>query len=813
LVFVARSLRARAGRTVLEAGLLALALASNAVQFSAADSFVFNRVLYPDAERLVEIHGGLVMREVMTPALIDEWRAQADLFADVQASQTATLFLVDHGQAEMVPAANVTVGLPSLLGIAPRWGRTFAEGDQREIWLQPVLIAESLARQRFGDPAAAVGRRIETSGEPLLVIGVMPAGFEYPDGGRRIWRAFDPRGPLGRSAAIGFWTVARIAPGVTLETLAERMRHRSPAVAAAAGAPAEYVALPAPLRGSVASDDERRLFVLLLGAAACLLLLACASVAHLELAGVTRRLQTFAIQRSLGASRASIVRAVLVEGACIVGVAAVASLVLSRILCEAVTTALPPRTTRGTLNPIDIDARTLLAMALAAGAVWMLASVPVVFAACRANVVELLKMETHLVRSSRLAGIVRASLTVAQIAIAVVLLVGTVLHVRSYRALVAADNGFDSSGVVSLFISIPPQIYRSLQEKRVLGKDAVDRLRARPGILAAADLTAPPSSGTVFAVSELAIDDRPPLHEDIRIAEIDADADYFSVLRIPVRAGRLFRQDEPDTNVIVSETFANRYWHDAGRAVGGRFRRGPQGPWLVVVGVVGHVRSLADPPGAHSQRLFQTYVPRRPIAAASRDAVNAVAASPQLPATGGSYGFVNLIARVDSRSRSADLLETVRAIDRRLVPRAEIVSDVYDRQFGDRLIAAQIIGAFGTFAFIVALMGVYGVVSFMVTSRRAEFGIRIALGATGPLIMQQVLLSSARLLMIGVIVAIACIVAVSGLVQPQLFDVNATDPVVIVGTATLVVLASLAAAWRPVRLATRTDPADLLRAL
>jgi putative ABC transport system permease protein len=803
-----RNLRSRGWRATLSMFLLAVALSANAVVFSVADSLVFRRLPYPDADRLVEIQRvepgtGRANHSTMSAALLDEWRRQTDLFASVHGYLTKTLFLSGAGEPEMVRTADVTVGLIELLGAGPRWGRSFAHGDDRQLDLQPVLLAESLARARFGEPAAAIGRRLETTGDPLLVIGVMPADFRFPSNSIRMWRALDPRGPLARGFA-GVFSIARVAPGVTPGQLEQMMSVRAPDLGQAAGERAAYSARPGPLNGASVGHERRRLLFFLLSAALCLLLIACANVASLELAGAIQRARTYAIQLALGASRARLVRTAMLEGALLVGGAAVFAAVVAHLAADALGSVLPSRLAFASVNPIDFDPRALLFMTGVAGIVWLLSSLPVVMYAGRGNLLDLLKLEGHSLAATRGGSIVRQTLTVAQVALAVVLLVSSVAYFRSYLALLALDKGFDTSGVVTISLTLPPQAYPSPAERHALGKAAIERLLTRPGVLAAALASAPPDSGAAFRVKSLEIDNRAPIDEDITIAELDVDAQYFSVLRIPIVAGRVFEGGESPTSTMVSETFARRYW-PSGNAVGHRFRREPGTPWRHIVGIVGHVRTLADPPGSQGATRFQTYVPRQPPlpplttpAAALRD-------------TGGFFRFIDVMARVDSRSRAGDLFQTVRAIDSRFILKVDFVEDIYAEQFDDRLLATQIISGFGVLAFLIAAAGIYSVMAFLVAQRAREIGIRMALGADARRINQLVLGSSLRLAALGAAIGVGGAIGMGRWAQSQLFGVSASDPATITLVSLGVVATALAATWQPARHAGRIDPRILLK--
>jgi putative ABC transport system permease protein len=447
-----RNITARRWRAALTIGLLALALAATTIVFSAADSLVFRRVAYPAADRLItfdtrDAQTGRPGGGFASAAVLDEWRTQTDLFSGVHGHLYKTIFLIGSGEPELVPAADVTVGVIDLLGVRPRWGRTFSADDTQHTDAHAVLIAEAMARERFGDPARALGQRIETTAELLQVVGVMPASFRFPDGTQRIWRVFDPRGPLARNMGISF--VARVADGVSVTRLSQMMEARSEAVYVAAGARTVLVASPAPMRTARVVAEQRRLLFVLLGAAISLLLTACANAASLELAGALARARTYAIQLAVGASRTELVRTGLLEGMCLVGTAALAAAVRAHLGTDALVRYLPPSLT-ASVNPIDVDYRALLVTTGLAGLAWILSSLPLVAFAWRANLLELLKIEGASISASRAGALWRRSLTVAQVALAVMLLVGSVLYVRSYLGLVRLDKGFDSSGVVAM---------------------------------------------------------------------------------------------------------------------------------------------------------------------------------------------------------------------------------------------------------------------------------------------------------------------------------------------------------------------------
>jgi predicted permease len=801
-----RNLRARGWRAVLTVGLLSVALAGVTVVFSATDSLAFRRIAYPNADHLLTFDAhhpdtGRRASSYASPALLDTWRMQQDLFAAVHGYVYSTIFLTGDGAPELVRAADVTAGLIDMLGVLPRWGRPATEDDSRRTDAQPVMIDETLARTRFGAPSFAVGRRLETTAAPLLIVGVMPASFRFPDGTQRIWRVFDPRGPLARNAGIAL--IARAASNATPQHLASMMQTRSEAVYTAAGVRVPLVASPAPLRGAEASAGQRRLLLVLLGAAISLLLTACANVASLELAGALQRARTYAIHLAIGASRASLVRSVLLEGACTIAASGACAVGLAYGGTRLLVTYLPATLTVS-VNPIDLDARALTMTSGLAMLAWMLSSVPVAAFAWRTSLLDLLKTEGPSVAASRRGTAARRGLTVAQVALAVMLLVGSTLYVRTYLSLIRLDKGFDSSGVVSLSLTIPPQPFGAA-ETGVIARTILERLRARPGVLGAFEGEPPPSTGDSPASSDqIEIDNQPPVETALAIPRLWVDPEYFRVLRIPLVAGRMFEAGDPPTDVIVTEALASRLWPGGG-AVGHRFRESPRREWNRIIGVVKHVRTFADGTTG-PERYFQKYSMRQPPPTAATTASAGGAVS-----SGADYHFLTITARVDSRARAGDLYQTVRSVDARNILKVEFVDDEYARQFADRLLATRIVTAFGLLAFVVAIAGLYGLMAFLVVNRQREIGIRLALGAAPRQIRALVFASAGSLVLLGGAVGIGGALAASRWTQSQLFGVSATDPFTIVLVTLLVVATALLATWQPARQAARVDPSLLLK--
>ncbi len=798
-----RGVRSRGWAGVFAVGILAVALAANAVMFAFADSLVFARDPFPHAERVVRLSGKVESPERLdmpaSAALLESWGRQSDVFAAIGAAADKTLFVLGDGAAEMVRTEDVTIGFLDVLGASPRWGRGFTKGDDQDPGASAVIISEELARRRFGNPTRAPGQTLQATAGPLVVVGVMGRNFVYPNATYHIWRAFDPVGPLARDFGTLF-TYARVSPAVPMAQLARRLEERAPAVGASAGL-STYKADASPLFGA-APADRRTMVLVLLGAALSLLLAACANVASLELASAVRRARAYAVQRALGASRWNLAGQAALEGAMLVAAALALAAGFAWMLTGVLSPNLPDALRLRSNNPIDLDRRALLAMACLAAVAWLVAALPPVVAASRSTLVSLLKMEDRSSVTSRGAVWLRRALTAFEVAFAVVLVVGGLLYARSYQNLLAVDKGFDSRSLFSVDWTMPVDFQAPGLRER-----AAQHLRQSPGVAAVTTSSPPPSTGGSQSRVALEIDGQPPIEPPILLGRKGVDSDYFSVIRLPVKQGRLPAPGDPDTNVVVPEQFARRFFAD-GRAVGRSFRRSPKEPWNTIVAVVGDFRTdRTRMPQAGDRGLYYYSVwapaPTRPQAP--------VPARPLTIDTGDVTRFLTLTVRTNGRVSDAQLLARAREVEPRLPATVRSVDEEYARQSEDTRLASQIVGGFSVLAFVISMAGVFGVMAFLVAGRTREIGIRMALGADPAVVRRMVLASSARMVVLGAVLGLALALAVSRWIQSQLFGVSPTDPATYALAGVGVVAVALLATWHPARQAARVDPAITLR--
>ena len=789
-----RGLVSRGWRGVLVVSLLALAMAANAIVFASADSFVFNRVPYRDATRLVEIgeQRRYGWQASVWPELVSVWRKQTDLFADFQAYNGGQVYLSGGDDPRFAAAESLTPGLVEMLGARPAWGRSFTNADLGPGAEPVVLLAEEVAVKEFGDARQAVGRMLSLGDKSARVVGVMPAAFRFPSGAERVWLPLDLSTVRTRSL---IQPIARMASGASLATFSPAVGNRAPALAVFVkpenGPPSTSPKTEArPIAASLVNPKLRRLFVLLAAAAGCVLLIACANVANLELGTAAARTREHAISLALGASRGTLIRTALLEGAMVVAAAAAIATGLTWQATTFIAAHLPTATTAALPNRIDVDPRTLVFMAGVGALAWVLASLPVGIAASRADVIDALKIDARTASASRGGIKVRHVLTSTEVALTVLLLVGAWLSVRTYTNLLALPDGFDPTSIVTVALRQKPNPSDS---NAVVQERVLSALRARPDVLGAAIASAaPPEMGGSIA-GDLTIEAETTPRGFATVAGIDVGTDYFRTLGLSILSGRDFQPGDVTGSVIVDEAFARKYWPN-GQAIGGRFHIGGASfggkPEMTVIGITRHLRTNRDSITQPSDVFFPVYIP---LAQHDR------------------YVPLSFVVHLRDPATADSVLGMVRAEAPGARVRLDRMTDRYAATFADEQLASSIMSAFGVLAFVVATAGVYGVMAFFVATRTREIGIRMALGADRQAVRRLILTSSLTPVLVGASLGMMAAVAAAEWARSLYFEVGATAPSVLIVVGLIVVLTAALATWQPARLASRIDPSRLLR--
>jgi predicted permease len=800
-----RGLRARGWTAALSVLLMASALAAGTLVFATADALIFNSAPFPEPDQLVSLGRGNAQS-------LRDFRDQEDLIVAAGGSQPSVTFLGGDEEPERVNIEYFTPGVLEVLQVVPRWGRPFVDSDRVQVSPSPAILTAGLATARFGRAEAAVGQILETSEGPLQVVGVMPTGFRYPNGRVRIWRVLDQDqlSPMSPSMQL----VARLAPGMSPADASTVLTTRLPdRISKSSGKVAVTAVFP-----ELPANSRSTMIQVLLGAAVCLLLAACANITSLELAGALRRAQSLSIRSALGASRGSLIRTVILESAVLAGLATLVAVGLALAGTAGLMAVLPEAVALRGVNPVDVDARSLRVLGIAACGVWLIAVLPVALHASRSNVAALLKSGARGATVSRLATLARRAITVAQVALAAILLIGGLLYMRSYFALLGIETGMQTTGVYSLSITTPDGDFPGLAHQQ-LTSQLLDDLEATPIIEAVASQlgSAPPGNTYTTGGSALVRGDGVAPLEGGSISIYDVEPRFFNLVGIAPLRGRLLVEGDSRDKAVITETFARRAWGSIdviGQPI--TFRNFPD--VMTIVGVVPHVRTERDEVDGPSDRAF-TILRMRPPAPPQPPSVAPAAAGPEPPpaavnAPSGRLPFrvSSILVKLAGQGSGTELVRLARSIDSRAIYRAQSLDDVYAERHQEVRMASAIVTSFAVVAFGIATAGVFGVMAFLVSQRTREIGIRMALGAGRRDVRRLVLRSSLRLIVSGVIVGVAGAALASRWLAAQFVGISATDPATYLLVGSVLTATALVATWLPARRAAQVDPATTLRA-
>ncbi|HEX6134745.1 MAG TPA: ABC transporter permease [Longimicrobiales bacterium] len=780
--YAVRALRRNPGFAAAVVGVLAVGIGANAAVFGVTDAVLLRPLPFSQAERLVHVwpERFLAQREV---TLLRERARALEEVGSYSPGWLMSLTGVD--EPEQLNAARVSGNFFELLGARPALGRVFGMAAEAP-GAEPVAVLDwRLWRTKFGADTALVGRTIQLEGGPVLVVGVMPREFQFMDNATQLWL------PLAMDREAMSWAggitqgVARLAPGVTPATATQELRALTERARAEYGVGAEYgrdadvVALRESLLGGT-----RPMLIAVLAAVGLVLLIATVNVANLLLVRATDRRVELAVRAALGATRGRIARQLLTESLVlgVVGGAlgillAVAGLALLRGL-------LPPETPR--LAEIAVDGRMLaFALVLTIGVTALFGSLPSL-AAARQSIVGRLRQDRS-VAGHRPA---RRALVTVEVALALVLLAGAVLMLRTVQALNDVDPGFRSDRVLTM------RLQQSMSEPdaaRAYWREVMDRLAALPGVEVVGTVLHLPMSGRKWQ-APVEVDGRPlPAGvEPPRTAWQVVGGDYFDVIGTPLLRGRrLDGRDhfEAPRTMVVNEAFARLVFPGedplarrvrAGNATGTE--------WFTIVGVVGSVRhdSLTAPPPPE----IYVSIEQRLVGS------NSVA----MRTTG------------DPLTLAAPVRDVIWSIDADIpISQVQSLDQLVARSTAARRFVLMLLGAFALIAIVLGVVGIWGVVAFTVRQRTRELGLRMALGSSPAAAVRLVMTEGVLFALVGIVIGGLASLAVGRVLAGLLWGVAPVDATTLVAApAALLAVASLAA-WLPARRAARLDPATVLR--
>jgi putative ABC transport system permease protein len=816
LRYGARMLLKKPGFTAIAVLTLALGIGANTAIFSVVNGVLLRPLPYQEPERLVllnEYATNFGEMSISYPNFAD-WRAQNRVFEKIGVYNQQSYNLTGYGEVERLRAAQMSADLFDALRVRAALGRTYTNDEDKPGANPVVVLSHGLWQRRFGGDASIVGRTLTLNDRGYTVIGVMPPEFRFPTR-VEIWvpagLLSDQDGWNYRGRHPGLFAVARLKPGVTLEQAREDLKLVTAALEKQyPGSNHGHSATLIPLLENFVRDIRRALYVLL-GAVGFVLLIACANVASLMLARAASRQKEMAVRTALGAGRWRIARQLLTESVLLALVGGGLGLLIAQWGIGAIL-ALSPEGAIPRVGEIQLDRSVLLftaAVSLLTGVIFGLAPA---LQASRADVQEALK-ETARTATGRRHWL-RSGMVVTEIALTLVLLLGAGLMIRSFFRLQQVNPGFVAESTLSFAVALPEQKYPDTElDKRInFFTQVKEKIQALPGVQSVGVSSGLPlgNNGAQWSFSIIG----QPLPSPQQMPSMEfcvADVGYFETMRIPLVRGRFFNEQDNRAHlksedlrgkptivqfmaglrtIVIDEEFARRHWPNEdpiGKQV--RMGRDKDDPVLTVVGVVGRVKmeGLRN----NSERV-QGYFPFR-----------------QFPLNGLVF---TVRTQLPPEQLTASVQRQVQAVDpNQPIYDVRTLEQIRAESVAPERLNLTLLGVFAAVALVLALVGIYSVISWSVTQRTHEIGVRMALGARTGDVQRLVVGQGMKLVGAGIGLGLAGALLLTQLMTALLFEVSATDPLTFVSIALLLVSVALLACWLPARRATKVDPLVALR--
>jgi predicted permease len=779
---------------------LGLGIGANAALFSVVNGVLLNPLPFPQPERLVMLHQSKPNFEqgaIPYPNFRD-WQKDNQTFSAMAIMRGFNFSLTGTGEPERVPARLVSGEFFSVLGVNPALGRDFRPDEDQPGAGRAVIISDAFWRRRFAASPDAVGKSLRLDDQSYTVVGVLPADFA-------LFRTSDVYALIGqwngpamqsRSAGLGLHGVGRLKPGVTVaqaEADLNRVMQNLAALYPEAnrGNGAKLVPLKEQLVG-----DVRLTLLLLLGAVGFVLLIACVNVSNLLLARSTGRTREFAVRAALGAGQWRLLRQLLTESILLALAGGGLGLLLAAWGTRAALGVLPTALPRA--HEVGLDGRVLLftlAVSLLTG---ILAGLAPALQVSHWRLAEMLKAGGRAMSGGRHRA--QGALVAVEMALALVLLIGAGLMIRTLSALWQVDPGFRPDNVLTFGLNFPPSMRTASPEAaHANARDLSDRLNSVPGVKAASfSAGAAPLQGENDLWFWIEGEPKPASTSQMHMALVyRVEPAYLTAMGIPLKRGRFFTdQDEVQSQpvVVIDEVLARQYFPHTD-PVGKRLYLGSDRPPSEIIGVVGHVKQWAvDASDARESLQAQLYEPLR-----------------QMP---GSPAGLNVVVRAEGATPA--LWEALRRVvqsqnKENIISRPQTMNEVIAGTLTRQRFAMILLNAFAAVALLLSGLGLYGVISYLVGQRTQEIGVRLALGAERRDVLRLVLGHGLKLALGGVALGLAAAFALTRLMANVLYGVSATDPATFAGVALLLVAVALVACFAPAWRAAKVDPLAALR--
>ncbi|HZI17771.1 MAG TPA: ABC transporter permease [Pyrinomonadaceae bacterium] len=795
-----RTLAKNPGFTAVAVIALALGIGANSAIFSVVNTVLLRPLPYKDPDRLVVVWEDRSKngypRDTPAAGNYVDWRDQNQVFEGMAAVANQSFNLTGSGEPERIDGRNVSAGLFPLLGVEPQLGRGFLPEEDQPGAGRVVVLSHGLWQRRFGADPSIVGRELTLNGVSHTVVGVMPAGFQFPTPEDQLWVpiAFTSQEAANRGRHY-LQVFARLKPGVGMEqaqaemnTISARLQQQYPNTNTNVGA--AIVPLHEQLVG-----DIRPALLLLLGAVGFVLLVACANVANLLLARAAARQKEVALRVALGANRARLLRQFLTESVLLALLGGAVGLLLALWGVNLLRAFMPEGVSQA--RAVAVDARVLGFTLLVSVLTGLAFGLVPALQASRFNLNETLKEGGRDAAGGRRGGRVRSALVVMEVAVSLVLLIGAGLLINSFLRLRSVDPGFHTENLLTMKVVLPQTKYPDQARRTAFYNELLERVRSLPGVKSAAVATNLPLTfkGNAIGVSIEGQPDPGPGQRPSVVTRV-ISPDYFRTMGIQLSQGRQFgdhdRVDSPAV-AVISETAARRFWPGEDplgkRLTPGAAASADPDDWITVVGVARDVRQFeldAEP----KPQMYLSY--QQASFFEPRDLV--------------------VGTEVEPLSLAGAVRQAVWSVDRdQPVSDIRSMEDILSASVARQRFSTLLLAVFAGVALVLAAVGVYGVMSYTVAQRTREIGIRLALGAQRRDVLRLAVGQALRLVLIGVAVGLAGALMLTRVMSSLLYGVSATDPATLIAVPLILAGVALLASYIPARRATRVNPLIALR--
>jgi len=795
LRFGMRSLRRNPGFTSIALITLALGIGANTAIFSVINAVLIRPLNYPNPDRLMIVNAiSLQEEQGKTPlcaADFLDWKAQNHVFESIAAFSTNRFSYSGGETPQQIDGAWVTADFFPAIGVQPSLGRAFQSIDDIPGSPQTVVVSNSFWRRYLGSDPNIIDHQITLNARAFTIIGVMPPGFLFPEKEIELW-AIERLAPK-RRAPYYMWGLGRLSSGATPEQARSEMDVIARQVQDQLKSETrDWTWTAVPLTERVVGKI-RPVLLVLFAAVFFVLLIACANIANLLLARATAREKEMAVRIALGASRERLLRQLLTESLLLAGIGALAGLPLAAWGIRLLLSLSPADFPR--LQEINIDLRVLVFTLVAAVVCGLIFGVAPAFQSLRLNLNASLKEGGRGAADGSTGRRVRNALAVAEVAFSMILLVGAGLMIKSFLKLQAVSPGFRSEQILTMHLSLPHVKYNTDEKVNLYNRQLLERIRAVRGVEAAGlSISIPPNNLDVSDSFTIEGNPWPAGSTPPFVPIVMTSPGYFSALGVPLLQGRDFNEaDKPDSPqvVIVNRVLAEQYFPD-GNPIGKRLKIGgperPRNPWMEIIGVVGDAKYSgldSKPEPAYYTALEQNV-----------------------------WGSAYLVVRASSNpaSLAGAIRKEIWELDGDIpIANLATMDQLISESIAQPRFRSLLIGIFAALALLLASIGTYGVISYSVTQRRHEIGIRMALGAKSRDVMALVIGRGMAIALTGVAIGVIGSFALTRLLESLLFEISTTDQTTFLEVSALLIVVALLACWIPARRASKVDPMTALR--